>query len=400
MGHIFTSESVTEGHPDKLADLISDKILDEYLKQDTYSRCAVETSAGKGFVHVFGEVTSKGTVDVQQVVKDVFAEVGYTKENLNIDSLTVLNDITTQSPDISAGVSKSLEQREGSSDKYDTLGAGDQGIVFGYAEDGPNLMPLPIFLSHRIAEKLTEARKGGVVEGLRPDGKVMVSVEYSDNMKPVRVDNVLVSNQHDPDVNVTLLSEQVWDNIVVPVLSKYNIEFQNASFLFNPSGRFVLGGPASDGGLTGRKIVVDSYGSAARVGGGAYSGKDATKVDRSAAYMARYVAKNLVAAGLLSKCEIQISYAIGKAKPVSVWLETFETERFDIKTIKKVIDKVFDLRPAAIIEKLGLRAPIFSKTTNYGHYGRNGFSWEQTDSVNEILDVLAELGEPIQKRLF
>lgn len=390
MGYVFTSESVTEGHPDKIADYISDSILDAYLKDDPMSRCAVETAAGKGFVHVFGEVTSKSVVDVESIVKDVFRTIGYTDESLGcgLDDLIVHNDITTQSPDIAAGVDESVEARDGSVDDYDRIGAGDQGIIFGYAEKGPKNMPLPIFLSHRIAERLTEARKNNEVDNLRPDAKTMVSIEYSDFGVPLRVTNVLVSTQHDEEANLSIMCKNVWCKVVEPVFKEYldpmGITWDEADYLFNPSGRFVIGSITADSGLTGRKIVVDSYGGVARVGGGAYSGKDCTKVDRSAAYMARYVANNLVEAGLLEKCEIQLSYAIGKAEPVSVYINGFGTESISLKNIVSIVNEVFDLRPAAIIDHLKLRNPVYAETSNYGHYGRNGFTWEKLDKVDQI----------------
>lgn len=372
MKRLFTSESVTEGHPDKLCDLVADRILDAYLKEDPYSRVACEVTACTGLINVMGEITSRGEADVQSIVRDTVREIGYTDSSMGFDADTccVMNSVHGQSPDIAMGV--------GDGDDPDS-GAGDQGLIFGYAcSETDALMPLPIYLAHKLSERLTYVRKSGIMSYLRPDGKTQVTVEYSEDGEPKRIDAVVVSSQHSEDVSQEEIRRDIKKNVIDHVIDK-NMMDENTKIFINPTGRFVIGGPYGDSGLTGRKIIVDTYGGYARHGGGAFSGKDPSKVDRSAAYMARYVAKNLVKAGICSKCEIQIAYAIGVARPVSVRVDTFGTGKISDGEIEKIVEDTFDLRPHGIIEKLGLRAPIYAKTTNYGHFGKEGLPWENTD---------------------
>lgn len=391
---LFTSESVTEGHPDKMCDLISDSILDAILEQDPMARVACETATTTGLVVVMGEITTEGYVDFQTVVRDTVNEIGYDRAKFGFDCQTcaVINSIHEQSPDIAMGVDKSLESKNGDTDKYDT-GAGDQGMVFGFAcNETPELMPMPISLAHKMSKKLTEVRKNGTLDYLRPDGKTQVTVEYVDG-KPQRVDAVVVSSQHAPEVSLDKIREDIIENVIKPTIPE-NFLDENTKIFVNPTGRFVVGGPQGDSGLTGRKIIVDTYGGYARHGGGAFSGKDPTKVDRSAAYAARYVAKNVVAAGLADKCEVQIAYAIGVAKPVSVMVDTFGTAHVDETVIEKAVTEVFDLRPAAIIEMLDLRKPIYKQLASYGHFGREdlGVVWEKTDKVDALKKAVSAIG--------
>lgn len=387
---LFTSESVTEGHPDKVCDQISDAILDSLLEQDPRSRVAVETMVTTGLVHVAGEVTTDAYVEIPQIVRDVVRGIGYTSSAIGFDgdSCGVSVSIGQQSPDIAQGVDKSAEQRDDASDvdPLDAQGAGDQGLMFGYAcDDTPQLMPLPIWLSHRLAERLAQVRKTGEVPGLRPDGKTQVTIAY-DGDRPVRVDAVVVSTQHDGDVAQDKLHREIAERVVAPVLATVELESADAHLYVNPTGKFVVGGPQGDAGLTGRKIIVDTYGGMSRHGGGAFSGKDPSKVDRSAAYAMRWVAKNVVAAGLARRCEVQVAYAIGRAHPVGLYVETFGTETVPVERIIGAIDTVFDLRPAAIIRDLDLLRPIYSKTSAYGHFGRElpEFTWERTDRVDAL----------------
>jgi S-adenosylmethionine synthetase len=387
---LFTSESVTEGHPDKVCDQISDAILDSLLEQDPTSRVAVETMVTTGLVHVAGEVTTDAYVEIPQIVRDVVRGIGYTSSAIGFDgdSCGVSVSIGQQSPDIAQGVDKSAEQRDDASDldPLDAQGAGDQGLMFGYAcDDTPQLMPLPIWLSHRLAERLAQVRKTGEVPGLRPDGKTQVTIAY-DGDRPVRVDTVVVSTQHDGDVAQDKLHREIAERVVAPVLATVELDSADAHLYVNPTGKFVIGGPQGDAGLTGRKIIVDTYGGMARHGGGAFSGKDPSKVDRSAAYAMRWVAKNVVAAGLARRCEVQVAYAIGRAHPVGLYVETFGTETVPVERIIAAIDAVFDLRPAAITRDLDLLRPIYSKTSAYGHFGRElpEFTWERTDRVEAL----------------
>jgi S-adenosylmethionine synthetase len=387
---LFTSESVTEGHPDKVCDQISDAILDSLLEQDPRSRVAVETMVTTGLVHVAGEVTTDAYVEIPQIVRDVVRGIGYTSSAVGFDgdSCGVSVSLGQQSPDIAQGVDKSAEQRDDASDvdPLDAQGAGDQGLMFGYAcDDTPQLMPLPIWLSHRLAERLAQVRKTGEVPGLRPDGKTQVTIAY-DGDRPVRVDAVVVSTQHDGDVAQDKLHREIAERVVAPVLATVELESADAHLYVNPTGKFVVGGPQGDAGLTGRKIIVDTYGGMARHGGGAFSGKDPSKVDRSAAYAMRWVAKNVVAAGLARRCEVQVAYAIGRAHPVGLYVETFGTETVPVERIIGAINTVFDLRPAAIIRDLDLLRPIYSKTSAYGHFGRElpEFTWERTDRVDAL----------------
>ena len=376
MRKFFTSESVTEGHPDKLCDYISDSILDAYLSKDKNSRVACETVASKGEIYVTGEITSQANVDIEKVVKDVIKEVGYDNENLDIDyeKCNVRVNISKQSEDIALGVDNSLETKEGS--LQNLQGAGDQGIIFGFAcDETEEYMPLPIILAHKLARRLTKARKEGIIDYLRPDGKVQVTVEYEDDI-PLRVDTVIVSTQHLESVDMGTLRKDIIEKVVKEVVPKELLDIDTKYFI-NPTGRFVIGGPLGDSGLTGRKIIVDTYGGYARHGGGAFSGKDATKVDRSASYMARYIAKNVVANKYAKKCEIQLAYAIGVAKPVAIYIETFGTNMIEEEKILEKIEDKFDLTPNGIINELNLLDPIYKNTTNYGHFGKSDLSYEK-----------------------
>ncbi len=388
---LFTSESVTEGHPDKMADQISDAILDDLLRQDPRSRVAVETLLTTGQVHVAGEVTTEGFADVMGIVRDVVKEIGYDSSEKGFDgnSCGISVSIGAQSPDIAQGVNDAIEEREGlSSDPLDRQGAGDQGLMFGYATDEtPSRMPLPIQLAHRLAEQLTAVRKDGRLPYLRPDGKTQVTIEYDENDQPVRIDTVVVSSQHAADVDLaTQLAPEVRKHVVDPVLEQIELSSDGYRLLVNPTGRFEVGGPMGDAGLTGRKIIVDTYGGMARHGGGAFSGKDPSKVDRSAAYAMRWVAKNVVAAGLAKRCEVQVAYAIGKAHPVGVFVQTFGTGVLPDERIQEAVLEVFDLRPAAIIRDLDLLRPVYRPTAAYGHFGRDlpGFTWERTDRADAL----------------
>jgi S-adenosylmethionine synthetase len=385
INRLFTSESVTEGHPDKIADQISDAILDSLLTQDSKSRVAVETLITTGQVHVAGEVTTNGYADVMNIVRDTVLEIGYNSSDKGFDgnSCGVSISIGQQSQDIAQGVNDAFESRVSSSvDPLDLQGAGDQGLMFGYAcDETPELMPLPISLAHKLAQQLTKVRKDGTLSYLRPDGKTQVTIEYQGD-KPVALNTVVISSQHAPDVDLEKkLAPEIRKFVIDPVIKDLNIDVKNLTTLINPTGRFVIGGPMGDAGLTGRKIIVDTYGGMARHGGGAFSGKDPSKVDRSAAYAMRWVAKNVVAAGLADRCEVQVAYAIGKAKPVGLFIETFGTEKFDVLKISQAVNEVFDLRPAAVIRDLNLLRPIYAKTAAYGHFGRElpDFTWEKTD---------------------
>ncbi|WP_329092994.1 MULTISPECIES: methionine adenosyltransferase [unclassified Streptosporangium] len=385
---LFTSESVTEGHPDKIADQISDAILDAMLKGDPKSRVAVETLITTGQVHVAGEVTTETYVDIPGLIREKILEIGYDASHKGFDgaSCGVSVSIGAQSPDIAQGVDDAYENREGEAgDELDRQGAGDQGLMFGYAcRETPELMPLPIQLAHRLAERLSQVRKDGTVPYLRPDGKTQVTVEY-DGDTPVRLDTVVVSTQHAAEIDLKeMLAPDIKEHVVDPVLAGLEIATEGYRLLVNPTGRFEIGGPMGDAGLTGRKIIVDTYGGMSRHGGGAFSGKDPSKVDRSAAYAMRWVAKNIVAAGLADRAEVQVAYAIGKAHPVGVFVETFGTEKTDVEKIQQAVLEVFDLRPAAIIRDLDLLRPIYSATSAYGHFGREGFSWESTDRSDAL----------------
>lgn len=387
---LFTSESVTEGHPDKMCDQISDAILDALMEQDPMSRVACETTTTTGMVLVMGEITTNAYVDIQKIVRDTVKEIGYTRGKFGFDAETcgVITAIDEQSGDIALGVDKALEAKEHTmgDDEIDAIGAGDQGMMFGYATDEtPELMPYPISLAHKLARKLTEVRKNGTLSYLRPDGKTQVTVEYDENDVPKRLDAVVLSTQHDPDVTQEQIHEDIKKYVFDTVLPAEMVD-ENTKFFINPTGRFVIGGPHGDSGLTGRKIIVDTYGGMARHGGGAFSGKDCTKVDRSAAYAARYVAKNVVAAGLAEKCEIQLSYAIGVAHPTSIMVDTFGTGKVSDEKLVEIIRENFDLRPAGIIKMLDLRRPIYKQTAAYGHFGRTDIdlSWEKTDKVDVL----------------
>jgi len=392
-GYLFSSESVTEGHPDKLADQISDGILDAILAVDPLGRVACETLVTTGFVLVAGEITTSEYVDIPSVVRSTVTEIGYTDANFGIDGHTcgVITSIQEQSPDIARGVDDALEHREGHSpDELDTLGAGDQGMMFGFAcRETEDLMPVPIAMAHRLTKRLADVRKAGVIPYLRPDGKAQVSIEYAGG-RPVRVDTVLISAQHREEVDVeTLLAPDVEAEVIDPVLREFDLEAEGIRVLVNPTGRFEIGGPKADTGLTGRKIVVDTYGGMAPHGGGCFSGKDPTKVDRSAAYMARYVAKNLVAAGLADRLQIQVAYAIGTSHPVSLAVDTFGAEHADPAKIVDLVWEAFDFRPAAIIRDLDLWRPIYKDTAAYGHFGRKEFPWEATDRADELRRAFA-----------
>ena len=380
MRKLFTSESVTEGHPDKLCDYISDSVLDAFLAKDKNSRVACETVAGKGEIFITGEITSSANVDIEEVVRQAIKEVGYDDSKTGIDYKTckISINLSKQSSDIALGVDKSLETKKG--EEIESEGAGDQGIMFGFAcDETEELMPLPISLAHKLAKRLTEVRKNGMLKYLKPDGKVQVTIEY-ENDKPVRVDTIVVSTQHSEDINMDVLKNDIKENVINKIVPASLLD-EKTKYFINPTGRFVIGGPLGDSGLTGRKIIVDTYGGYARHGGGAFSGKDATKVDRSAAYMARFIAKNIVANKLAKKCEIQFSYAIGVAKPVSIYVETFGTNTIPEEEIVEKIYNKFDLTPRGIINYLDLQKPIYRKTTNYGHFGKEDLSWEKIISL-------------------
>ncbi len=391
---LFTSESVTEGHPDKMADQISDAILDSFLTQDPKSRVAVETLLTTGQIHIAGEVTTTASPDLMSLVRSVVADIGYNSSEVGFDSQScgISISLGKQSPDIAQGVDDAFERRSDSSvDPLDLQGAGDQGLMFGYAcNDTPELMPLPIAMAHRLAEQLAKVRKDGTLPYLRPDGKTQVTIEYEGD-RPVRLDTVVVSTQHDEGVDLEkVLHKDLLREVIAPVLEMYELPSKNINAYINPTGRFVVGGPMGDAGLTGRKIIVDSYGGMARHGGGAFSGKDPSKVDRSAAYAMRWVAKNVVAAGLADRCEVQVAYAIGKAKPVGLFVETFGTSTLSEEKIQSAVMEVFDLRPAAIIRDLNLLRPIYRQTSSYGHFGRElpEFAWEQTNRATELRSAL------------
>ena len=391
---LFTSESVTEGHPDKMCDAISDAILDALLEQDPMSRVACETATTTGLVLVMGEITTKAYVDIQKIVRDTIREIGYTRGKYGFDADTcgVITAIDEQSGDIAMGVDKALEAKEHkmTDDQIEAIGAGDQGMMFGFAtNETEEYMPYPIALAHKLARQLTKIRKDGTLPYLRPDGKTQVTVEYDENGKPARLDAVVLSTQHDPDVTQEQIHEDIKKHVFDAILPQELVD-ENTKFFVNPTGRFVIGGPHGDSGLTGRKIIVDTYGGYARHGGGAFSGKDCTKVDRSAAYAARYAAKNIVAAGLADKCEIQLSYAIGVAQPTSVMVDTFGTGKLSDEKITEIVRENFDLRPAGIIKMLDLRRPIYKQTAAYGHFGRNDpdLPWEKLDKVDALKKYL------------
>lgn len=384
---LFTSESVTEGHPDKVCDQISDAVLDTILAADPNAHVACEVSATTGLIHVMGEINTECYADIDSIARDVINSIGYDRPEcgFNGNTCAVISSIDAQSPDIAMGVNNSYEHREGEEDQLDLTGAGDQGIMFGFAcNETAELMPLPISLAHKLAKRLTAVRKDGTLSYLRPDGKTQVTVEYEDD-KPVRIDTVLISTQHAEEVSIDIIRKDLIENVIVPVIPAELMD-EKTRILVNPTGRFVLGGPAADTGLTGRKIIVDTYGGYSRHGGGAFSGKDPTKVDRSAAYAARYAAKNIVAAGLADKCEIQLSYAIGVAKPVSIMVDSFGTGKVSDEVLSEAVSKVFDLRPAAIIRNLDLKKPIYRQLAAYGHMGREdlGVAWEKTDKTEEL----------------
>ena len=384
MKHYFTSESVTEGHPDKLCDYISDSILDECLKQDKNSRVAAETVAGKGEIYVTGEITTAADIDIESIVRNAIKEIGYDNSKTDIDYRTckITINMSKQSPDIALGVDKSYEAKmsedknnKEDSDAIKSEGAGDQGLMFGFAcDETENYMPLPIYLAHALSKKLTSVRKNNEIRGLRPDGKVQVTVEYEENT-PIRIDAIVVSTQHEADKDIETLRKEIKEKVIMPTIPETLLD-SKTKYYINPTGRFVIGGPLGDSGLTGRKIIVDTYGGYSRHGGGAFSGKDPTKVDRSVSYMARFLSKNVVANGYAHKCEIQLSYAIGVAEPISIYVETFGTENIPREEIVKKIKTTFDLTPRGIINYLDLQRPIYRKTTNYGHFGKNDLPWE------------------------
>lgn len=391
--HFFTSESVTEGHPDKLCDQISDAVLDAIIEQDPDAHVACEVTATTGMVHVMGEISTSCYVDINQIARNVVNDIGYdnAQSGFNGNTCAVLTSIDSQSPDIAQGVNASYEVRDGESDALNQIGAGDQGIMFGYAcDETPELMPLAISLAHKLAKRLTEVRKNGTLKYLRPDGKTQVTVEYDDD-KITRIDTVLISTQHDEDVSLEPIRKDLVKYVIEPIIPTEL--YKDTRILVNPTGRFVVGGPVGDSGLTGRKIIVDTYGGFSRHGGGAFSGKDPTKVDRSAAYAARYVAKNIVGAGLAKKCELQLSYAIGVAKPISVMVDTFGTGIVSDDVLSKAVSKVFDLRPAAIIRDLDLRRPIYRQLAAYGHMGREelGVAWEKLDKVDALKKAVKQV---------
>ena len=387
--HLFTSESVTEGHPDKICDQISDAVLDAILEKDPYARVACETTVTTGLVNVMGEITTQCYVDIPKLARTVINDIGYNRAKFGFDATTcaVVSALDEQSADIALGVDNSLERKEGGEDADLANGAGDQGMMFGYAcNETPELMPLPISLAHKMAKRLTDVRKNGQFDYLRPDGKTQVTIEYDENNKPVRVEAVVLSTQHSPSVSLAQIRKDMIEHVIKPIIPSHLLD-ENTKIYVNPTGRFVIGGPQGDSGLTGRKIIVDTYGGIGRHGGGAFSGKDPTKVDRSGAYAARYVAKNIVAAGLATRCEIQLAYAIGVAHPVSIMVETFGTGVVADDKLAEAVSKVFDLRPTAIIKALDLRRPIYRQLAAYGHMGREdlGVKWEKTDKVDVLL---------------
>ncbi len=393
MRKLFTSESVTEGHPDKMCDLISDAILDEMLRRDPMSRVACETTTTTGMVMVMGEVTTRAYVDIPTIVRETVREIGYDRAKYGFvcDTCAVINSIHEQSPDIALGVDLSAEAKAGEMNDGFDIGAGDQGMMFGFAcNETEELMPLPISMAHKLAQRLTYVRKNELVPHLRPDGKTQVTIEY-DGDRPIRVDTVVLSTQHDPEAETDWLREQMIENVIKPVIDPAMLD-EKTKIYVNPTGRFVVGGPMGDSGLTGRKIIVDTYGGYSRHGGGAFSGKDPTKVDRTGAYAARYIAKNIVAAGLADRCEVQLAYAIGVARPVSVMVETFGTEKVDIAEIEMAVMATVDLRPSALIERFGLRRPIYHATAAYGHMGREDIDapWEKTDLVPALRAIIGE----------
>lgn len=394
MRTLFTSESVTEGHPDKICDQISDAVLDALLEQDPDSRVACETVCTTGMIMCMGEISTKGYADISKIARQVVVDIGYDRAKFGFDGYTcsVITTIDEQSCDIAMGVNEALESKEGDMNDDNSTGAGDQGLMFGYAcNETPELMPMPISMAHKLALKLTEVRKDGTLRYLRPDGKTQVTVEY-DGDKPVRIETIVVSSQHAPEISLEQIKKDIVEYVIKPVVPKELLD-DNTKYYINPTGRFVIGGPQGDSGLTGRKIIVDTYGGYSRHGGGAFSGKDPSKVDRSAAYAARYIAKNIVAAGLADKCEIQLAYAIGVARPVSILVDTFGTGKADEDKLSAAVEKVFDLRPSAIIKMLDLKKPQYRKLAAYGHMGREdlGVAWERTDRVEEIKKALREL---------